>query len=260
MAQLLWTMKNFFKPYFYGLDTGMDALPRALASGLDVRLGCKVTNVVDHGTEAELTWETDGQTINERFDACILTTTTNVTLEVFPQVSGFVREFFASTTYISSVNTHIALKSRPANPATYIMASAREQPDFCGVIVDHLKARNRAPADKGMITVFCRDEWCKANMAAPDDQVLRQVLGFIKQYYGDLTSQVEDVMIGRWERVVPIMPAGRFKQVATYQKSIDPRARVQFAGDLDPIGGVNAALVSGGKAAKRVAAMFETVK
>jgi len=260
VAQLLWTMKNFFKPYFYGLDTGMDALPRALAAGLDVRLGAKVANVVDHGDAAEVTWNVDGQSINERFDACILTTTTNVTLEVFPQVSGFVREFFETTTYISSVNTHIALKSRPANPATYIMASPREQPDFCGVIVDHLKARNRAPADKGMITVFCRDEWCKANLETPDEQVLSKVLGFIKPYYGDLSGQVEDVMIGRWERVVPIMQAGRFKHVAKYQKSIDPRARVQFAGDLDPIGGVNAALVSGDKAAKRVAAMFETVR
>jgi hypothetical protein len=67
-------------------------------------------------------------------------------------------------------------------------------------------------------------------------------------------------MIGRWERVVPIMGPGRFKHVAAYQRSIDPRARVQFAGDLEPIGGVNAALVSGDKAAKRVAAMFETVK
>jgi len=260
VAQLLWTMKNFFKPYFYGLDTGMDALPRALASGLDVRLGAKVTNVVDHGNEAELTWESGGASITERFDACILTTTTNVTLQVFPQVSGFVREFFETTTYISSVNTHIALKSRPANPATYIMASPKEQPDFCGVIVDHLKARYRAPADKGMITVFCRDEWCKANLQTPDEQILSQVLGFIKPYYGDLSGQVEDVMIGRWERVVPIMQAGRFKHVAAYQKSVDPLARVQFAGDLEPIGGVNAALVSGGKAAKRVAAMFETVK
>jgi protoporphyrinogen oxidase len=182
VAQLLWTMKNFFKPYFYGLDTGMDALPRALGAGLDVWLGCKVMNVIDDGAQAELTWETDGKRITEAFDACILTTTTNVTLQVFPQVSGFIREFFETTEYISSVNTHIALKSRPANPATYIMASPREQLDFCGVIVDHLKAGFRAPADKGMITVFCRDAWCKANMAAPDAQVLREVLGFLKPY------------------------------------------------------------------------------
>jgi hypothetical protein len=56
------------------------------------------------------------------------------------------------------------------------------------------------------------------------------------------------------------MGPGRFREVAKYQKTINPHARVQFAGDLDPIGGVNAALVSGHKAAKRVAAQFATVR
>jgi protoporphyrinogen oxidase len=256
MAQLLWTMKNFFKPYFYGLDNGMDALPRALASGLDVRLGHEVTNVVDHGNGAEITWSTQGTTQTERFDACLLTTTTNITLKIYPQVSGFIRDFFESTEYICSVNTHIALRKKPANPATYIMVSDKEQHDLCGVIVDHLKAKGRAPEGKGMITAFCRDEWCRANLHTPDDQILSQVLGFMKPYYGDLSNDVEDFMIGRWERVVPIMAKGRFKAVAKYQKSIDPAARVQFAGDLDPIGGVNAALVSGNKAGKRLSALF----
>ncbi len=258
VAQLLWTMKNFFKPYFYGLDNGMDALPRALAAVLDVRLNCAVSNVVDHGNGAEVSWSSAEQSFTERFDACLITTTTDVTLKIFPQVSGFVREFLEATEYISSVNTHIALRKRPQNPATYIMAAPSEQPDLCGVIVDHLKARGRVPEGKGMITAFCRDEWCKANLHTPDAQVIEQVLGFLKPYYGDLSGDVEDVMIGRWERVVPIMAKGRFKQVAQYQKSVDPKARVQLAGDLEPIGGVNAALVSGDKAGRRIAAIFSS--
>ena len=44
---------------------------------------------------------------------------------------------------------HIALTERPSNPATYIMCSPREQPDLCGVIVDHLKANNRCGACHG---------------------------------------------------------------------------------------------------------------
>lgn len=256
LAQLLWTMKNFFKPYFYGLDEGMDALPRALAAQLDVRLNSPVAQVVDRGNCVELDWNQNGQHRSERFDACVITTTTDISLRIFPQISGFAREFFERTEYISSVNTHIALRKRPANPATYIMASAKEQPHLCGVIVDHLKARGRVPPGKGMITTFCSDDWCKANLATPDAEVLDQVLGFLKPYYGDLSGDVEDVMIGRWERVVPIMAPGRFKQVAEYQRSIDPAARVQFAGDLVPIGGVNAALVSGDGAGRRLAARF----
>ena len=52
MGQLLWTLKNFFKPYFYGLDDGMDALPRAIAADLDVRPGTASLNVTDTGEAA----------------------------------------------------------------------------------------------------------------------------------------------------------------------------------------------------------------
>tara|TARA_B110000211_G_C14093203_1_gene560732 strand:+ start:1222 stop:2559 length:1338 start_codon:yes stop_codon:yes gene_type:complete len=253
IGQLLWTLKNFFKPYFYGLNGGMDALPRALAKCLNVKLEHKVLNVTDYGDYTEVTYiDNKGVEHAERFDRCVIATTTDQALRMFPQMSPVQKTFYEQTEYISSVNTHLCLSERPANPATYIMVSPKENPDLCGVIVDHLKAANRAPDHKGQITVFCRTEWGQKNMESPDQKIIEQVLGFLKPYYGDLSLTLEDYAIGRWPMVVPKMPQGRFKQIVQYQKSIDPRARVQFAGDLEPIGGVNAALVSGQKAAKRI--------
>ena len=50
------------------------------------------------------------------------------------------------------------------------------------------------------------------------------------------------------------MTKGRFKAADAFMRSIDPAARVQFAGDLvSPIPGVNAALVSGLAAGERIA-------
>jgi protoporphyrinogen/coproporphyrinogen III oxidase len=257
VAQLLWTMKNFFKPYFYGLDGGMDLLPRALAERLDVRLNHEVLHVADLGDRVRVDFRADGAEHSEEFERCIITTTADRTLAIYPQIAGVQRAFFESTDYISSVNTHLALRRRPQNPATYIMVSPRENPQHCGVIVDHLKARGRVPEGKGMITVFCAHEWCVRHLDAPNESVLQQVLRFIEPYYGDLSGEIEDYEIGRWPRVVPIMREGRFQQVAAYQKATDPRARVQFAGDLEPIGGVNAALVSGSKAAERIRAQYQ---
>jgi len=249
-GQLLWTLKNFFVPYFYGLDDGMDALPRAMARQLDVRLGTPVRNVADTGDGVEIA--TDAGT--ETFDNAVISTTTSKALEIHPQLDGFAREYYESTEYICSVNTHIALSHRPANRATYIMCSPREQPDLCGVIVDHLKARNRVPEGKGMLTIFCRHEWCMEHLDAPQEEIVEQVLRFVAPYYGDLSSDVEHVEIGRWREVVPIMHQGRFKAVDRFMKSTDPDARVQLAGDLGPIPGVNGALVSGTAAGQRIAA------
>ena len=257
IAMLLWTLKNFFKPWFYNLRDGMDALPRALAKSLDVRFQHEVLNVANLGHEVEVTYRTDGQEKSERFDRALLTTTTDRLLEIYPQVQGVQRQFFETNEYISSVNTHLALRRRPANPATYIMNSMKQDPDWCGVIVDHLKAEGRVPPGKGMITVFCRHQWCVKHLDAPAEVILKQVIGFLRPYYGDLTEEIEDYEIGRWPLVVPIMRAGRFKAVAEYQKTFNPTDRVQFAGDLVPMGGVNAALVSGEQAAQRLAAQYD---
>jgi protoporphyrinogen oxidase len=249
VGQLLWTLKNFFVPYFYGLDEGMDQLPRAIAAQLgDVRLGTPVEQVTDTGDGVEVATATGTET----FDNAVLTTIAPTALALYPQMSGVAREHYASTEYICSVNTHIALDTRPSNPATYIMCSPREQPDLCGVIVDHLKARNRVPEGKGMITVFCRHEWCLERLDAPGEQILDEVLGFLQPYYGDLSSSVADVEIGRWRNVVPIMRKGRFQSVDRFMKATDPNARVQLAGDLGPIPGVNASLVSGLAAGDRI--------
>jgi protoporphyrinogen/coproporphyrinogen III oxidase len=261
VCQLLWTLKNFFKPYFYGLDDGMDALPRAMAATLpDIRLSTPALNVTDAGDHVEVTFTDVGRQRTEEFANAVITTTTGTALAIYPQMSGFAREHYQNTDYICSVNTHLALSKRPANPATYIMCSPREQRDLCGVIVDHLKANNRCPEDQGMITVFCRHEWCLDHLEASDEEILDTVLGFVAPYYGDLSSTLADYEIGRWRDVVPIMSKGRFRSVDRFMRETDPAARVQLAGDVGPVPGVNGALVAGQAVGELLAAQISAAK
>jgi protoporphyrinogen oxidase len=187
-----------------------------LAARQDVRLGSAVSQVIDHGRLVEVTWHDGDGEHTERVDRCLITTTTDLALAMYPQMAGIQREFYESTRYIASVNTHLKLSRRPSNPTTYVMASPCESPDMCCVIVDHPKAANRVPRYKGMITVFCRHGWYVKNMDAADQSVIDQVLGFVKPRHGDLGDTLEDVRIGRWPRVVPVMPQGRFKIIAAY--------------------------------------------
>jgi hypothetical protein len=84
--------------------------------------------------------------------------------------------------------------------------------------------------------------------------ILEQVFGYLAPYYGDLSTTLEDHEIGRWRRVVPILRKGRFRSIDRFMKATDPRGRVQLAGDLGPIPGVNASLLSGRAAAERILA------
>ena len=98
-----------------------------LAKQLDVRLNCAVGNVTDQKSHVEVTGSIDGKETTERFDACIITTPTQPALAMFPQMNPVQAEFYRNTTYISAVDTHLALRNRPTNPATYIMVSPREK-------------------------------------------------------------------------------------------------------------------------------------
>jgi hypothetical protein len=53
-----------------------------------------------------------------------------------------------------------------------------------------------------------------------------------------------------------VVGKGRLRQIVDYRHRMDARARVQFAGDLDRIPGLNGSLVSGIEAAARVADRF----
>jgi oxygen-dependent protoporphyrinogen oxidase len=198
-----------------------------------------------------VTFAENGRERTEEFANAVITTTTGSALRIYPQLSGFAREYYENTDYICSVNCHIALSQRPSNPATYIMCSPREQPDLCGVIVDHLKADNRCPQDH---------EWCLDNLDSPDDKVIDSVLRFIAPYYGDLSSQIVDYEIGRWRDVVPIMRQGRFRAVDRFMRETDSTARVQLAGDIGPIPGINGALVSGQAAGDRIVGQLSATR
>jgi hypothetical protein len=65
-------------------------------------------------------------------------------------------------------------------------------------------------------------------------------------------GEIETYVISRWDRTGPDSPPGRFREVADYERSIDPAARVQLAGDFHTTGGIEQSLRSGQAAAGRV--------
>ena len=248
---LLWTLKNVGAPGLYGLRGGNIRLPERLLEGLDVRLSQRVTNVSAEGDEAVLTCD-DGPT--ERFSACIITTPADQAVAIYPQMSAVQRALYDGIEYTALINVGLGLATRPKVPAAYILVAPCESEELIGTIADHVKAPGRAPDHKGLITVTIdgRSSWARRHDGEPDELFVDKALELIRPYYGDLRGQIEEYVVARWPQVVPINAPGYFKRIAAYERSVNYRDPVQFAGDLDPVAGLNAACVSGAKAAARV--------
>jgi protoporphyrinogen oxidase len=256
-ALLHWTVRNMLVPKVHNLATGLAALPEKLASFVETRLSHPVSNVTDNGSAVEVSYSAaDGGQRTETFDTCVIATTAQPAMAMYPQMDELTTGLYASARYRRLGSVCLGLSKRPTDRATYFLVPPSEDPDTIAVIADHNKAPGRAPVGKGLLTVLLSHDYLGRSQHLTDDQVLEFALDRAARYHGDLTGILEEHAVVRWPESVPALPKGRFAMIADYRNRIDRSARVQFAGDLDRIPGLNGALVSGNEAASRVAAVF----
>ncbi|GAA5171142.1 protoporphyrinogen oxidase [Pseudonocardia eucalypti] len=256
VALMHWTVRNMLVPNVYNLISGVVGLPAKLAEYVDLRLGHAVRNVTDNGSSVEITYDAGGER-TERFDTGVIATTARPALEIYPQVDEVTRGLYSSTRYRRLGSICLGLSRRPPDPATYFLVPPAEDPDTIAVIADHNKAPGRAPEGKGLLTVLLSHEYLERTEHLTDEQVLDYALDRAARYHGyDVAADLEEHAVVRWPESVPTLDRGRFARIADYRRRIDRSARVQFAGDLDRIPGLNGALVSGQEAATRVLDRF----
>jgi oxygen-dependent protoporphyrinogen oxidase len=253
LALMLWTIRNMLVPNVYNLTSGVIGLPEELARRLQPRLGHRVCNVTDTGAAVEVTYDGGSGEQTEAFDACVIATTAQPALAMFPQMDANHRGLYETTRYRRLGSFCIGLSKRPKDPATYALGALCEDPDTIAVICDHNKAPGRAPDGKGLLTVLLTHEYLDRSDDLSDEQVMQYAIDTACTYHPDISaSDVEETMGVRWPESVPTIDVGRFKRIADFKKHLDPTARVQFASDLDRIPGLNGALVSGQEAAARL--------
>lgn len=256
-ALLFWTSRNMLAPTVYNLGSGVAALPEHLATYVHTRLGCAVRNVTDNGGQAEVTYVgPDGTEQTESFDSCIIATTAPPALSMFPQMDELTRSLYSTVRYRRVGTVCLGLSKRPSDPATYIMVPPAEDPDTIAVIADHNKAPGRAPVGKGLLTVRLSHDYMERNENISDDEMLEFAASRAARHHGDITQTLEEFAVVRWPEAMPVVGKGRLAQIADYRHRVDARTRVQLAGDLDRIPGLNGSLVSGMEAAARVSERF----
>jgi oxygen-dependent protoporphyrinogen oxidase len=175
---------------------------------------------------------------------------------MYPQMDELTRSLYSTARYRKVGIVCLGLSKRPSDPATYIMVPPAEDPDTIAVIADHNKAPGRAPIGKGLLTVLLSHDYMERSENISDDEMLEFAASRAARHHGDLTQTLEEFAVARWPEAMPVVGKGRLAQIAAYRHRVDPRARVQFAGDLDRIPGLNGSLVSGLEAAARVSERF----
>jgi oxygen-dependent protoporphyrinogen oxidase len=233
---------------------GMDTLARALAGRLDVVTG-NAAVAVKPGPRTVRLDLASGETVTAGH--AVLAVPAPVALMLHAAVPDDERPYLAASTYSPMLKV-LCLLDRPLpsptrRPSYALQVPAVDDRVFAGAILDHIKAPDRVPPGRGLISLFASPYASTRLLARTDDEVVSEVRAHAERYLPGLTEATRTAFVVRWPNGLPeATPAALRLRRAFLER---PLRRVDYAGDwvaLRP--NSEAAVHSAAIAARRVLA------
>jgi len=253
VVDLFWSAKNLFSDQAYCVKGGMGRIVELVSQQLNVSVNTEVLSVTEIGDKVEVKMrDADGHESTEIVDICVIATPANIVPRIDRGLSNSQCDYLAKLKYSMLSDVHIRLKTRPDERAVMIMVPDSVDKDLCGILVDHNKGSDRAPAGKGSLSVYLNDAWVCKNWGLSDEEIFQFAIKRVERVMPGVTDLVEGYYVQRWEFAATISHPGCYKEMASFVESLDLNRRVQLAGDYFSLASVNSAVVSGELVAKRL--------
>ncbi|MFE0458181.1 protoporphyrinogen/coproporphyrinogen oxidase [Kitasatospora sp. NPDC058965] len=234
---------------------GMDSLTRALAARLSVTLSAPLGSATMDAGLVRLDF-LDGTVLTAR--QAVLALPAPQALALRPDLPVGERPFLESSTYAPMLKAVCLLERAlpsptPHAPSYGLLFPARENRVLSGAILDHLRAPNRAPAGRGLVSLFLAPSVTPGLLTASDDEIATTAVAAAAPHFPGLSASVLATHVFRHPHGLPACtpPALRLRRGFMAR----PRHAIDYAGDwvvLRP--NSEAAAASGRLAAARVLA------
>jgi protoporphyrinogen/coproporphyrinogen III oxidase len=240
----------------YAFESGYGTLCERLAAQLDVRLGCRVLEVIEDSGGVSVTWQTaDRQQHTERADGCIITAPGNTVPAIMPQLDPDCVEFLDQLRYSTSVNINLALNRRPDTDAAFIVIPQGSDDTLVALSLEHNKCPGRAPTGKGLVGASTTNAASEQFWDKTDEEVVAALLPRVEQILPGTTATVAMAKVFRWHPVIVYSHPGLYKKLGRFIEKM-PRKRIHLAGSYFSSGNVNTATVAGERAARELGAVL----
>lgn len=237
----------------YAFRDGYSSFPERLAAGLDVRLGTTVQEVVETGDGVRVSWEGPDGSRTETGAGAVVSSMGNLVPGIVPQLDPGRADFLRRLNYTSTFSINLALSRPPANtPAAFIVVPRPVSEGLFAIIVEHNKAPGRAPAGKGLVTLYTMNEWAVEHWDDDDDAVLASILGEAEKAIPGLGDDIEFFRVNRWYPVLVYSHPGLYRELGAFHRSRDRGSRIHLAGSYNSSGNVNTATTAGERAAREL--------
>jgi oxygen-dependent protoporphyrinogen oxidase len=254
VASLFFTLIKILGGGMLGYQNGIDFFARALADTLDVHTSAPVSLVerVDGGVR--VSWTEDGEQRQEQVDGVVISVAAPLVPAMHPgldpAIQGILLEGLRQANFIG---IRFALKRRPEADALLVVAPFGELGGIATVMYEHHISPGAAPAGKGLVGVLLYHEWVTPRLSLSDDELISEVLTDLERVVPGITEDIEFAQVTRWTPGALMGDTGTHKLIAEIDRRIDPRDRVQLAGDYLSIPSIEGSIVTGEDAARRLA-------
>lgn len=230
---------------------GADALPRAMAADLPVRLGCRVTAIETETDGARVRYTARGRESRVIADAVVVAVPGDRAAPLCVKLTPAERGFLEGVRYAPAIVVTLICDRAPRE---LLARRVWFDPAEGGVLAE-LRADHRrpgaAPLGMGLLRAVLTPEATRRLWDASDAAVADAV--FEQLAYGPLGAVApRDFAVRRWPSAHPVCAPGHVAARRRFASRVDRSPRLVFAGDYlgaEEGGGVEAALASGLRAA-----------
>jgi protoporphyrinogen/coproporphyrinogen III oxidase len=237
----------------YAFRDGYSSFPERIAAKLpDVRLGCRVTQVVENGDGVRVTYEGPEGTETVSGAGAVVSVMGNSVPDLVPQLDPARARFLRALNYTSTMSVNLGLTRRPGCPASFLVVPRPVSPGLFAIILEHNKAPGRAPAGKGLVSLFVMNQWAVDHWSATDDEIVASLLVDAEKVLPGLGADIQFTRVNRWYPVLVYSHPGLYRELGRFQATRDLRSRIHLAGSYTSSGNVNTATTAGERAAREL--------
>jgi protoporphyrinogen/coproporphyrinogen III oxidase len=238
----------------YAFRDGYSSFPARLAAALpDVRLNTEVVHVSEDSDGVTITcMGPDGEQYTERGAGAVVSSMGNKVPDIVPQLDADRAKFLRELNYTSTMSINLGLNRIPDCPASFLVVPRPVSDGLFAVILEHNKAPGRAPAGKGLVSLFMMNQWAVDRMEATDEQILADALHEVDKVLPGIRNDIEFTRINRWYPVLVYSHPGLYKKLGRFHATRDRSSRIHLAGSYNSSGNVNTATTAGERAAREL--------
>lgn len=258
VVEYFFVTANLLGTGFLAYPGRMGFLAEALAAKLDVTTNAAALSVAHEGPRVRVTWRHEDAEHAEVVDACVLAVPGELVAGLYRDLDARAAKLLSGKLRYGTVYVaHFGLSAQPSEPAGLLMLPAEEDPGMYAIAFDHHLRPAAVEPGRGQLTTYWCHQWCVANSAASDEELIEKMLPSIEKFVPNVRSLIRVARVDRWPMAAMQSSPGYCAALAQLHETLDPRSPVQLAGDYFASPSTNAAAISGERAAAALIARFK---